>query len=132
MSGLPITQRIEQQTVQPIAPDNDSDSNSQGLSEKYDEKPALVPAALVDNADLVTEKGNVVTKDGVVVSTQETDASLSTNIFDDPEVKAYYIGVYEKAKYECRHVFDADLQWSKEEEKKIVRRLDWHGLLHIP
>lgn len=128
MPGLPITQRIEQQTVQPNATDNDSDSNSQGLSEKYDEKPALVPAALLGNADLVTEKGNVVTKDGVVISTQETDTSLSTNIFADPEIKAYYVDVYEKAQYECRHVFDAELQWTEEEEKKLVRKLDWYGM----
>jgi hypothetical protein len=35
--------------------------------------------------------------------------------------------VYEKAQYECRHVLDADLTWTKEEEKKLVRKLDWHG-----
>ena len=58
-----------------------------------------------------------------------SDSSLSTNIFSDPEIKAYYLDVYEKAKYECRHVFDADFQWSKEEEKALVRRLDWHGVV---
>lgn len=127
-STQPIKQPVEQQTAQSSVLDNDSDSNSQGTSEKYDDKPPPIPVALIDNADLVTEKGNVVTKDGVVISTQESDASLSSNIFADPEVKAYYIGVYEKANYECRHVFDAEVQWTPEEEKALVRRLDWHGI----
>lgn len=71
----------------------------------------------------------MITKDGVVVSTEDSDHSLSTNVFQDPEVRAYYVGVYEKAKYECRHVFDADLTWTKEEERKLVRKLDWRGTL---
>jgi hypothetical protein len=100
------------------------DSDSISAQEKV-----IVPQAILDDADIVTAKGNIITKDGQVISTQESDASLSGNVFADPEVKAYYVGVYEKANYECRHVFDADLTWSKEEEKKIVRRLDWHGKL---
>ena len=86
-----------------------------------------VPKVILKDAELITAKGNIITKDGVVISTKDSDTSLSTNIFSDPEVKAYYIGVYEKAQYECRHVFDADLTWSQEEEKKLVRKLDWHG-----
>lgn len=122
MSTIPI---VHQNTLRPNRSDDDSDTNSQGQPEK----PEVVPAALIDNADLVTEKGNVITRDGEVISTRDSDSSLSTNIFSDPEIKAYYLDVYEKAKYECRHVFDADLQWSKEEEKALVRRLDWHGVV---
>ncbi|KAL2071872.1 hypothetical protein VTL71DRAFT_13107 [Oculimacula yallundae] len=88
-----------------------------------------IGGAVLKEAALVTAKGNVVTKEGVVISTQETDASLSTNVFADPEVKDYYVNLYEKAQYECRHAFDADLTWTKEEEKKLVRRLDWHVCL---
>jgi hypothetical protein len=107
-------------------PDSESDSHSEkdGIHRQ-------VPRALVDDAELITARGNIVTKEGVIVSTEDSDHSLSTNVFQDPEVKAYYVGVYEKAKYECRHVFDADLTWTKEEEKKIVRKLDWRGKLHI-
>jgi MFS transporter, ACS family, DAL5 transporter family protein len=108
--------------------ENESDSASQHSSEKI----ALadsVPGTVLRDAELVTSKRNVITKDGIVVSTKDSNASLSTNIFSDPEIKAYYIGVYEKAQYECRRVFDADLTWSKEEEKKLVRKLDWHGIL---
>lgn len=122
MSAIPI---VHENTLRPNRSDDDSDTNSQGRSEK----PDVVPAALIDNADLVTEKGNVITRDGEVISTRDSDSSLSTNIFSDPEIKAYYLDVYEKAKYECRHVFDADFQWSKEEEKALVRRLDWHGVV---
>lgn len=108
-------------------PDSESDSHSEKIGIH-----GQAPRALLDDAELVTARGNIVTKEGVVVSTDDSDQSLSTNIFQDPEVRDYYIGVYEKAKYECRHVFDADLTWTTEEEKKIVRKLDWRGkLLHM-
>jgi hypothetical protein len=107
---------------------NESDRTSELSSEKTE---AVVPQALAADAKVITARGNIITKDGVVVSTQESNASLSGNIFEDPEVKAYYIDVYEKAKYECRHVFDADLTWTKEEEKKLVRKLDLRGELPL-
>lgn len=104
--------------------DGDSDRNSRDSTEKTTTK---ISKAVLLEADLVTAKGNVVTKDGLVVALQEPEVGVPVNPFSDPEVKEYYTGVYEKAKYECRHVFDADLTWSKEEEKKLVRKLDWHG-----
>ena len=98
-------------------PDDDSDAVSHGSIDK-DGFASKIPGAVLKDAELVTAKGNVISKDGVVISTNDSDASLSTNVFSDPGVKAYYVGVYEKAQYECRHVFDADLTWTKEEEKK--------------
>ena len=112
---------------------NSADDDSDNISRESAEKGGVeskVPGVILKDAELVTAKGNVITKDGVVISTKETDASLSTNVFTDPEIKTYYIGVYEKAKYECRHVFDANLTWTKAEEKKLIRKLDWHGM-HI-
>ena len=106
--------------------DNDSDRRS-GSGDSVEKATADVPKAILQDAKLVSARGNIVTKDGVVLSTQEVDASLAENIFLDPDIKAYYVDVYEKAQYECRHVFDADLTWTKEEEKKLVRKLDWHG-----
>ncbi|KAJ5222420.1 uncharacterized protein N7469_008660 [Penicillium citrinum] len=47
------------------------------------------------------------------------------NPFLDPEAAEYWRTVYEKAQYECRHVFDPSLTWTAEEEKAIVRKLDW-------
>ncbi|KAF4627859.1 hypothetical protein G7Y89_g10293 [Cudoniella acicularis] len=103
-------------------------SDTQSINEK---NAALndTPRALLDDAEIVTEKGNVVTKDGVVFSSRESEDSLSANIFQDPEVKAYYVGIYEKSQYECRHVFDADATWTKEEEKAVIRKLDWRVCL---
>lgn len=55
-----------------------------------------------------------------------TDDSLAANPFADPAVAEHYRAVYEKAQYECRHAFDPELEWSRAEEKGLVRRLDWH------
>lgn len=54
------------------------------------------------------------------------DAALATNPFSDPAVAEHYRNVYEKAQYECRHAFDPELEWSRQEERGLVRRLDWH------
>ncbi|KAK7757338.1 hypothetical protein SLS62_000350 [Diatrype stigma] len=51
------------------------------------------------------------------------------NPFQDPVVAARWKNVYEMAEYEARHVFDEELSWSKEEERKLVRKLDWHVCL---
>jgi hypothetical protein len=75
---------------------------------------------------LATEGGNVVNQGGIVVSDEDSNTS-STNIFSDPDVAAHYVAVYDKAHYECRHVFDPDLDWTKKEEKRVIRKLDWHG-----
>lgn len=52
--------------------------------------------------------------------------STSTNPFDDPKVAQHYRDLYDKAGYECRHVFDPDIEWTAAEERKIVRKIDWH------
>jgi len=113
--------------IQELSADS-SDSNSINEKRKISGVYAETPRTLLDGAELVTEKGNIVTKDGVVVSTEQSDYSLSTNVFKDPEVKAYYTAIYEKAQYECRHVFDGDAEWTFEEEKAVVRKLDWRGM----
>lgn len=51
------------------------------------------------------------------------------NPFLDPDVAAYWRGVYDSANYECRHVFDPHFTWSEEEERKLVRKLDWRVCL---
>lgn len=101
------------------------DSDRTSLSSEG--KAEVMPGNLLDGAQIVTKSGNVVTKDGVVVSTQQSDASLSTNVFADPEIRDFYVKMYEKARYECRHVFDADLTWTAEEEKKLIRKIDWRS-----
>ncbi|KAK5114383.1 hypothetical protein LTR85_010205 [Meristemomyces frigidus] len=54
------------------------------------------------------------------------DQEFSSNPFLDPKVAKQYRTIYESAQCESRHVFDPDLRWSKAEEKKLVRKLDWH------
>ncbi|CZR59453.1 probable permease of the major facilitator superfamily [Phialocephala subalpina] len=65
----------------------------------------------------------------VIAESVDTDRDLSDNPFSDPDIAAHYAALYEKSQYECRHVFDPTLAWSAEEEKKLVRKLDWHVCL---
>lgn len=57
-----------------------------------------------------------------------TDSSIndSANIFEDPEVANYYSSIYEKSRYECRHLFDPDLTWNQKEEKRVIMKNDWY------
>lgn len=59
--------------------------------------------------------------------TLEPDGEITDkdNPFLDPDVADYWRNVYEKAQYECRDVFDPTLTWSEEEERQLVRKLDW-------
>jgi len=59
----------------------------------------------------------------------EDGVQLKENPFLDPDVAAHWAAIYEKSQYECRHVFDPTFTWTKEEEKKLVRRLDWRVCL---
>lgn len=58
-------------------------------------------------------------------SDEEFEEDLTKNPFLDPDAAAHWRGVYETAEYECRHVFDPTVTWTEEEEKKLVRRLDF-------
>jgi hypothetical protein len=55
-------------------------------------------------------------KDGSRIGTLETVAER-------------YRLIYEKAQYECRHVFEPTFAWTREEERAIVRKIDWHVCL---
>ncbi|KAH7067397.1 major facilitator superfamily domain-containing protein [Paraphoma chrysanthemicola] len=47
------------------------------------------------------------------------------NPFSDPATVQYWRDIYENAQYEGRHRFDPEFTWAQEEEKKLVRQLDW-------
>lgn len=47
-----------------------------------------------------------------------------TNPFLDHDSANYYRALYELSQYECRHVFDPDLEWDQEEEQDLVKKLD--------
>ena len=65
----------------------------------------------------------------VASDSDEDGDAIKQNPFLDPDVAEHWSTVYEKAEYECRHVFDPTLTWSEEEERKLVRRLDWRVCL---
>lgn len=77
-----------------------------------------------DSEDLSTGKRAVFVEN---INSNVTDSSseFDTNPFTDPVVAEYYRNVYEKSKYECRAAFDPDFEWNQEEEKKLIRKLDW-------
>lgn len=60
-----------------------------------------------------------------VPPSEESGYDEKKNPFRDPAVAQHWSEVYEKSQYECRHVFDPSLSWSEEEERRLVRKLDW-------
>lgn len=48
------------------------------------------------------------------------------HVFSDPANADYWRLKYEKAGYENRHRFDPEAEWSVEEERKIVRKVNPH------
>lgn len=86
------------------------------------------------DAQFVTKSGVIITEDGVIYknsdvagddSDEEATGEKLSHVFKDPEVAQYYRNVYEKSNYECRHRFDPDFEWTPEEEKKILWRLEY-------
>jgi len=55
--------------------------------------------------------------------------SSEEHVFKDPAVADYWRGIYENARYENRHRFDPNFQWTPEEEKKLVRKIDLRIML---
>jgi hypothetical protein len=51
--------------------------------------------------------------------------SSEDHVFSKANVATYWRGVYERAGYENRHRFDPHYVWTAEEEKKLVRKIDW-------
>lgn len=84
-------------------------------------------------ARLADDKDPAVTKIGALTTTSSSEDSgsdeefgeLAKNPFLDPDVAAHWRQSYENAQYECRHVFDPTLTWSEEEEKKVIRKIDF-------
>lgn len=73
------------------------------------------------------------TKDSAYVSStsgsDEEGTKFAKNPFLDPDAAAYWRAQYEACDYECKDVFDPTLEWTEEEERAIVRRLDWRVCL---
>lgn len=60
-----------------------------------------------------------------VESNSSTESDLLVkNPFLDPKVEEYYRELYSSSKYECYKAFDPQFEWTEEEEKKILKKLD--------
>lgn len=78
--------------------------------------------ASVDTKDIAALDSPSASEDS---GSEEEFEDLTKNPFLDADVAAHWKQVYEEAQYESRHVFDATLTWTEEEEKRIIRKLDW-------
>ncbi|ODQ67693.1 MFS general substrate transporter [Nadsonia fulvescens var. elongata DSM 6958] len=83
---------------------------------------------LFNEAKLLTDAGNVIAGDGQIILNQKFEKE-NENIFKDPQVAKFFENLYEESQYECRSEFDPDFEWTKEEEKKLLRKLDWRVCL---
>lgn len=115
------------------------------ISEAGDgEEKATIPSGSRSNPDSInsaasqpsygTNDTKVIAQPTVVTATDDTGDGTSSsnsgdNPFSDPDVAERYRLVYENAHYECRHVFDPQLTWTPEEEKQLLRRIDWRVCL---
>lgn len=107
------------------------------MSSKEDAKDGLrsgtLPPQINDKPQFeeTTAFGDPVPKAGVYSESEldENGDQFKKNPFLDPDVADHWAAVYEKSRYECRHEFDPAFTWSEEEEKKLVRRLDWRVCL---
>ena len=114
--------------------DSDHDEKSSRIDSKAHAKNEADQYVAGYDAKLVTKSGNVIDAEGnVIVTSADSDSDIEggirDNIFLDPEVANYYRGVYENAQYEGRHVFDPELTWTKEEERKIIWKLEFRVCL---
>lgn len=67
--------------------------------------------------------------DRELTGSEENGYSDEKNPFRDPAIAQHWTEVYEKSQYECRHVFDPSLSWTEEEERRLIRKLDWRVCL---
>ncbi|GAC96449.1 hypothetical protein PHSY_004029 [Pseudozyma hubeiensis SY62] len=60
------------------------------------------------------------------------DSSISplsrNHVFQDEKVAEHWRQLYDSTKYENRHRFDPSFEWTAEEEKKVVRKVDFRIL----
>ncbi|KAG2734218.1 hypothetical protein G9P44_002224 [Scheffersomyces stipitis] len=68
-------------------------------------------------------------KDLIIEETSIASSSNDKNPFVDPLVAAHYRELYEKSQYECRAAFDPEFEWEPQEEKKVIRKLDYRAAL---
>ncbi|TID15802.1 hypothetical protein CANINC_004331 [Pichia inconspicua] len=60
-----------------------------------------------------------------VISIEDESPNSYNNPFLNEKMRVKYSAIYENAKYECRHRFDPDFKWTKQEEKRLTWKLDF-------
>lgn len=55
-----------------------------------------------------------------------TSGDTYDHVFRDPKKLAYFTKMYDDSEYECRHLLDPELTWTKDEERKIRWKNDWN------
>lgn len=73
-----------------------------------------------------TDKKQGVQSEVIDLESVSSSEKLFYHVFRDPQVADHFRKIYEEHDYECRHLFDPDLTWTPEEERKITRKNDWH------
>ncbi|EGY16253.1 allantoate permease [Verticillium dahliae VdLs.17] len=96
-------------------PFQDSPTEKRRLEETQDDKLGSSPA------DSITDEESRPARKGHYGSTED-------HVFSDPSVADYWRKVYEQAGYENRHRFDPTLEWTAEEERKLVKKLPELGM----
>lgn len=91
-------------------PFQDSPTEKRRLEETQDDKLGSSPA------DSITDEESRPARNGHYGSTED-------HVFSDPSVADYWRKVYEQAGYENRHRFDPTLEWTAEEERKLVKKV---------
>lgn len=92
----------------------------------------VAPTAGLDSKDLSATTHQDATSTGSSGDEERAANELGSDgehAFSDPKVAEYWRGVYENAKYECRHRFNPSATWTPEEEKKLRRRVDFRIML---
>ena len=102
-----------------------SDPSPGPVAQPLGDDKKIVP---VEHKDLKTAKTSESAVSSDLSGSEDNDFD-SKDPFNTPENIAHWKQVYEDASYECRHVFDPTLTWTEEEEKKIIRKLDWRVCL---
>ena len=75
------------------------------------------------------ERGNPLPALSELSASSEGGYDHAKNPFRDSVVAQKWFDAYEKSQYECRHVFDPELTWTDEEERRLVRKIDWRVCL---
>ena len=101
-------------------------TNTAAKQEKIDEGLQFEGEQDTFSSEPVPKSGALTT---ISSDSDEDGEAFRKNPFLDPDVAEHWSSTYEKSEYECRHVFDPSFTWTEEEEKKLVRRLDWHVCL---